>query len=60
MFGLGMGEMVVILMVVLLFLGPKKIPQLAKGLGEGIKEFKNSIAGKEEEEEEKKRPDQAS
>lgn len=48
MFGLGMGEMIVILLIVLFFLGPKKIPQLAKGLGEGIKEFKNSMASKED------------
>ncbi len=44
MFGLGMGEMVVILFIVLLFIGPKKIPQLAKGLGESIKEFKKSAS----------------
>ena len=46
MFGLGMGEMVVILFIVLLVIGPKKIPQLAKGLGESIKEFKNSASDK--------------
>ena len=48
MFGLGMGELVVIGFIALLFIGPKKLPQLAKGLGEGIKEFKNSVAGKGE------------
>lgn len=46
MFGLGMGEMVVILFIVLLVIGPKKIPQLAKGLGESIKEFKKSASDK--------------
>lgn len=45
MFGLGMGELVVIFAIVLLFIGPKKLPQLAKGLGESIKEFKNSSKG---------------
>lgn len=50
MFGLGMGEIAVISVIALLFVGPKKIPQLAKGLGEGIKEFKNSIHGKDHEE----------
>jgi sec-independent protein translocase protein TatA len=48
MFGLGMGEIVVILFIVLLFIGPKKIPQLAKGLGESIKEFKKSSSGNDE------------
>jgi sec-independent protein translocase protein TatA len=48
MFGLGMGELVVIFLIVLLFIGPKKLPQLAKGLGESIKEFKNSASGKDD------------
>lgn len=49
MFGLGMGEIVVIGFIILLFIGPKKLPQLAKGLGEGIKEFKNSVSGRDKE-----------
>ena len=42
----GGGEWVIILVVVLLLFGGKKIPELMKGLGKGIKEFK---AGQEEE-----------
>ncbi len=42
MFGLGAGEIFVILFVFLLFFGSKKIPELARGLGKGIREFKDA------------------
>lgn len=42
MFGLGAGEIFVILFVILLFFGSKKIPDLARGLGKGIREFKDA------------------
>ncbi|MDQ6665675.1 MAG: Sec-independent protein translocase subunit TatA/TatB [Bryobacteraceae bacterium] len=45
--GLGMPELLVILGVGVLLFGGKKIPELAKGLGEGIRSFKTSL--KEEE-----------
>lgn len=41
-FGLGGQEIVLILVVVLLLFGAKKIPELARGLGNGIKEFKKA------------------
>jgi sec-independent protein translocase protein TatA len=41
--GLGSTEIVLILFVVLLLFGGKKIPELAKGLGSGIKNFKKAI-----------------
>ena len=42
MFGLGAGEILIILFVVLLLFGAKKLPELARGLGKGIKEFKKA------------------
>lgn len=41
--GLGMKEILVIAVVILLLFGGKKIPELMKGLGSGIKEFKKSV-----------------
>ena len=42
MFGLGGGEIILILFIILLLFGAKKLPELAKGLGKGIKEFKKA------------------
>jgi sec-independent protein translocase protein TatA len=42
LFNLGGGEIILILAVVLLMFGAKKLPELAKGLGQGIKEFKKA------------------
>jgi sec-independent protein translocase protein TatA len=45
---LGMPELLVILGVAVLLFGGKKIPELAKGLGEGIRNFKTSLKGEPE------------
>ncbi|MCZ2356997.1 MAG: twin-arginine translocase TatA/TatE family subunit [Bacteroidia bacterium] len=45
MFGLGTGEIILILLVILVFFGAKRIPELAKGLGKGIREFKDASQG---------------
>jgi sec-independent protein translocase protein TatA len=50
---LGTGELLVILAIVVLIFGVNKIPQLGKGLGEGIRNFKASIKGAQEEPTEK-------
>ena len=41
LFGLGLQEVVVIALIVLLLFGGKKIPELMKGLGKGVKSFKD-------------------
>lgn len=45
---LGAGEIIVIALIVLLLFGGKKIPELMKGLGKGIKNFKEGVNGVEE------------
>jgi sec-independent protein translocase protein TatA len=40
---IGKGEILIILIVVLILFGAKKIPEFAKGLGKGIKEFKKAV-----------------
>ena len=42
MFGIGFQEMLLILVVVLIFFGPKRLPDLAKSLGKGLAEFKKA------------------
>ena len=49
MFGLGMGELLVILVIVIVIFGASKLPQLGKGLGEGISNFREGLSkGKNE------------
>jgi sec-independent protein translocase protein TatA len=47
---IGMQELLIILAVVLLIFGGKKLPELAKGLGEGLREFKKAAKSPENEE----------
>ena len=43
--GLGTGEIVLLVVVLLIFFGGKRIPELARGLGKGIREFKDAKNG---------------
>ena len=42
MFGIGMSELIIILLIALIVVGPKKLPELAKALGRGFAEFKRA------------------
>jgi sec-independent protein translocase protein TatA len=46
MFGLGPTELIVILVLVMLVFGVGKLPEVGAGLGQGIREFKDSISGR--------------
>jgi sec-independent protein translocase protein TatA len=46
---LGFGEILLILLIVVLIFGTSRIPDLGRGLGEGIRNFKKSVRGEEDE-----------
>ncbi|MGE0452348.1 MAG: twin-arginine translocase TatA/TatE family subunit [Vicinamibacteria bacterium] len=57
MFGsLGFGEILLILFIVVLIFGTSRIPELGRGLGEGIKNFKKAVKGSEDSPESPKKP----
>jgi sec-independent protein translocase protein TatA len=43
-------ELILLLIVVLLIFGPKRVPEIGRSLGKGMREFKDSITGRDEEE----------
>ena len=45
---IGFPELLILLLVVLLVFGPKRLPEMGKQLGRGMREFKDSITGKED------------
>ena len=49
LFNLGTGEIIVIVLVILLLFGGKKIPELMKGVGKGVKSFKQGLNAVEDE-----------
>lgn len=49
MFGIGMPELMVIMVVALIVLGPKRLPELARGLGKAMAEFRRATSGISEE-----------
>ena len=55
--GVGMQELLFIVLIVLLLFGGKKIPELMKGLGKGVKSFKEGMNGIEEETDSKPKED---
>ncbi len=49
MFGIGIQELLVILVIALVIFGPGKLPQIGSGLGKAIRDFKKAIGGEEDE-----------
>jgi len=48
MFGLGMQELIIVLVIILILFGAKRLPELAGGIGKAIKSFKKGISEPEE------------
>ena len=48
MFGLGVPELVIILVVVLLFFGPRKLPELGNFLGKSLRDFREALENRDE------------
>jgi sec-independent protein translocase protein TatA len=46
---IGPWEIAILLVIVLLVFGPERLPEMGRSLGKGMREFKNSITGKDEE-----------
>ncbi len=57
-FNLGGGEIFIIMVVILLFFGSKRIPDLARGMGKGMREFKDAMSGVQQEINDSMRVDQ--
>jgi len=56
MFGLGIGELLLILAVIVLLFGATKLPQLGQGLGEGLRSFRKAFRDTQSDDEEKPEP----
>ena len=50
MFGLGVPELMVILVIALVIFGPSKLPQIGSGLGKAIRDFKKGVTGGDDDE----------
>jgi sec-independent protein translocase protein TatA len=55
-FGIGPLELIIVLVIVLVIFGPKRLPGLGRSLGTGMREFKDSISGKDSDAESEGQP----
>jgi sec-independent protein translocase protein TatA len=51
-FGIGIWELLILLLVLLLVFGPKRLPEMGRQLGKGMREFKDSVTGDSKDDEE--------
>ena len=56
-FGLQLWEVFVVLLIVLLVFGPKRLPEMGRSLGRGMREFKDSITGRDDERQPEPQPE---
>jgi sec-independent protein translocase protein TatA len=49
---IGPWELLILLLVILLIFGPKRLPEMGRSLGKGLREFKHSVTGRDERDEE--------
>lgn len=56
MSGIGPMELVIVLVIALLVLGPKKLPEVGRSVGRGMREFKESLAGESDERVDEEKP----
>ena len=50
-FGIGIWELLILLLVLLLVFGPKRLPEMGRQLGKGMREFKDSVSGSKDDDE---------
>jgi sec-independent protein translocase protein TatA len=55
---IGIPELAIVLLIVLIIFGPKRLPGLGRSLGSGMREFKDSLTSKSKDEDEDERADQ--
>ena len=55
-FGIGIPELLIVLLAALLIFGPKRLPEMGRSLGRGMREFKDSVTGKDDDDEPRELP----